>query len=278
MATSNKQPTYYIPHGGGPCFYMDWTMGPADTWNKMAAWLGAIGSELKEPPRALLVISAHWEEKIPTVMTASAPPLYFDYYGFPPHTYELKWPAPGSPELAARVRDLLKAAGIESAENGERGLDHGVFVPLKLTFPDASIPVIQLSLRADLDPAEHLKIGKALAPLRDEGVLIIGSGMSYHNMRGFTPSGIAKGVIQPAALEHSKRFDTWMSEVVASAPEARNAALTGWKKAPSAIESHPREEHLIPLMVAAGAAGDDRGSAVFRDEVMKVVVSGVRFG
>jgi aromatic ring-opening dioxygenase catalytic subunit (LigB family) len=263
---------------------MDWTMGPPDTWVKMKAWLEGLAKDLKEPPKAswvttrhdlpkvvqaLLVISAHWEEKVASVTTNPAPPLLFDYYGFPPHTYELTWPAPGSPELAARVRSLLQNAGIESREDASRGLDHGVFVPLKLTFPNADIPTVQLSLRAGLDPEEHLKIGRALAPLREEGVLIIGSGMSYHNMRGFN---------HPASLAHSERFDAWLTNAVKGAPADRDASLSAWKKAPSAIECHPREEHLLPLMVAAGAAGGDRGEAVFRDKVMGVITSAIRFG
>jgi aromatic ring-opening dioxygenase catalytic subunit (LigB family) len=261
---SHRQPTIYIPHGGGPCFFMDWD--PPDTWHKLAGWLRGIPASLPEAPKALLVVSGHWEERVPTVLSGEKPPLFFDYYGFPEHTYQLKWPAPGSPELAARVRSLL---GQGSAENGDRGFDHGVFVPLKVAFPDAAVPTVQLSLRAGLDPAEHLAMGRALQPLRDEGVLIIGSGMSYHNMRGFMSYG---------AAEHSKRFSDWLAGAVAAAPPERDAALTAWAKAPSARESHPREEHLMPLMVAAGAAGNDRGHEVFRDQVMGATVLAARFG
>ena len=266
---SARQPTFYIPHGGGPCFYMDWTMGPPDTWDRMRVWLEELAKGLPEKPRALLVISAHWEAKVPTLTTRPVPNLLFDYYGFPPHTYELTWPVPAASDVATRARDLLTKAGIDSAEDAERGLDHGVFVPLKLTFPDAQIPTVQLSLRAGLDPATHIAIGRALAPLRDEGVLIVGSGMSYHNMRGFMTG---------SALPHSKAFDGWLGDVVARPAAERSEALSSWKKAPSARECHPREEHLLPLMVAAGAAGEDPGEAVFRDEVMNVAVSAVRFG
>jgi aromatic ring-opening dioxygenase catalytic subunit (LigB family) len=264
-----RQPTMYLPHGGGPCFFMDWTMGPADTWDRTAEFLRGIAGSLPEKPRALLVISAHWEEERPTVMSGTAPPLLFDYHGFPKHTYELTWPAPGSPTLAARIVELLGAAGIEAQKNDSRGFDHGVFVPLKVAFPEADIPTVQLSLRASLDPAEHLAIGRALAPLRDEGVLIIGSGMSYHNMRGFrTGTGNAD----------SKRFDEWLSATVTKAPRERDELLEEWAKAPAARASHPREEHLIPLMVAAGAAGEDLGARVFNDAPMQTVVSAVRFG
>jgi aromatic ring-opening dioxygenase catalytic subunit (LigB family) len=264
-----RLPTLYLPHGGGPCFFMEWTMGPPDTWDRMAAWLRRVDASLPSTPKALLVVSAHWEAPVPTVTTAASPPLLYDYYGFPPHTYELTWPAPGNPELAARVRHLLASAHIESAADPKRGFDHGVFVPLKLSYPDAHVPTAQLSLREGLDPEAHLAIGRALAPLRDEGVFIVGSGMSYHNMRGFN-SGSAR--------PHSVRFDEWLANSVALDRPERDVALVGWSRAPSARESHPREEHLLPLMVAAGAAGDDRGHRVFEDEVMGVRVSSIQFG
>ena len=138
-------------------------MGPADTWKRTEAWLRSIASSLPEAPKAILVVSAHWEEEVPTVTTtAPQPPLLFDYYGFPEHTYELTWPAAGSPPLAARVVELLSDAGIATKQNDARGFDHGVFVPLKVAFPEAQIPTVQLSMRAGLDPAEHLAIGRAL--------------------------------------------------------------------------------------------------------------------
>jgi aromatic ring-opening dioxygenase catalytic subunit (LigB family) len=264
-----RQPVLFVPHGGGPCFFMEWTNGPRDTWDRTAEFLRSIEGSLPEKPKALLVISAHWEEEVPTVMTSAKPPLYFDYSGFPPHTYELTWPAPGSPELAAKVRALLEKAGIPSKEDAARGFDHGVFVPLKVAFPDAPYPTVQLSLRAGLDPKDHIAIGKALAPLRDEGVLIIGSGMSYHNMRGFFGGG---------GGPDSEKFDTWVVDAVEKSPRDREVALAAWEKAPSARAVHPREEHLIPLMVAAGAAGDDPGKRVFRDTPLGLAISAVRFG
>lgn len=266
-----RMPTIFLPHGGGPCFFMEWTLGPPDTWEAMAAWLRSVKDTLPERPKALLVISAHWEARVPTVQTSKSPPLLFDYYGFPQHTYELTWPAPGSPELASRVVDLLTRANIESQTEDERGFDHGVFIPLKVAFPEADIPTVQLSLRAGLDPKEHLAIGRALAPLRDEGVLILGSGMSYHNMRGFMSGGGARA--------DSERFDAWLVDTVTKEDaDARDEALIAWSKAPAARDVHPREEHLLPLMVAAGAGGSDRGSLVFQGDVMNVRVSAVRFG
>lgn len=264
-----RLPTLYLPHGGGPCFFMDWQMGPPDTWDKMAAWLRGIEGTLPVKPTSLLVISAHWEERVATVLTSPQPPLLFDYYGFPKHTYELTWPAPGDPKLAARVRSLLEQAGIPSAEEPTRGFDHGVFIPLKVAMPEARLPTVQLSLRQGLDPQYHLALGRALAPLRDEGVLIVGSGMSYHNMRGF---------MHPASKATSRVFDDWLTETVALEAPARDERLASWSTAPQARACHPREEHLLPLMVVAGAGQTDPGTTVFRDEVMGVTVSAVQFG
>jgi aromatic ring-opening dioxygenase catalytic subunit (LigB family) len=264
-----RQPTLYLPHGGGPCFFMEWTMGPRDTWDRTAAWLRGIEASLPEPPSALVVVSAHWEAPVPTVTSSPAPPLLYDYSGFPPQTYELKWPAPGAPAVAQRVRTLLGGAGFDSGDDAQRGFDHGVFVPLKVAFPDAKIPTVQLSLRAGLDPREHMAMGRALAPLRDEGVFLVGSGMSFHNMRRFGSGG---------GLDDSKRFDSWLVEAACAEPSRRETALAGWARAPAARESHPREEHLLPLMVVAGAAGADRGEHAFSDEVMGAVVSAFRYG
>ena len=262
-----RQPTYFIPHGAGPCFFMAWTRGPADTWDKTAAWLKSLVSGLPERPKAILVISGHWEEPVFTVGSGEHPDLIFDYHGFPEETYRLRFDAPGSPSLAARIREVLGAAGFPTAAAPDRGYDHGVFVPLKLALPEADVPVVQLSLRADLDPVAHLAAGRALAPLRDEGVLIVGSGMSWHNMRGFGPAFTAK----------SEAFDAWLTQAMAD-PEAREAAIRGWASAPYAREAHPREEHLAPLFVAAGAAAGEPGRQAFHDVAMDVALSGYAFG
>jgi aromatic ring-opening dioxygenase catalytic subunit (LigB family) len=260
-------PTFFIPHGAGPCFFMDWTRGPADTWDRTAAWLKGLVANLPERPKAILVVSGHWEAPVFTVGSAAKPPMIFDYYGFPEETYRLRFDAPGSPALAGRVRDLLGAAGFPTAEDAERGYDHGVFVPLLLSTPEADIPVVQLSLRADLDPAAHLAAGQALAPLRDEGVLIVGSGMSWHNMRGFSPAFTAK----------SDAFDAWLADAMVD-PARRDEAIRHWDQAPYAREAHPREEHLAPLFVAAGAAAGEPGRLAFRDRAMDVTISGYEFG
>lgn len=269
MPSATRLPTYYLPHGGGPCFFMENTRGAPDMWAPMAAFLRGLIATLPEKPKAVVVVSGHWEERAFAVNTAANPPLLFDYYGFPEHTYQLKYPVPGSPVLAQRVRSLLEGAGLATSEDAERGLDHGVFIPFMLILPDADVPVVEISLRHDLDPTAHLRAGAALAPLRDEGVLIVGTGMSYHNMRGFGPG----------ADDPSKRFDTWLTGAV-TAPDAqvRNSALTAWEAAPAARASHPREEHLLPLMVAAGAAGNDIGRKIFDGHVLGATVSGFRFG
>ena len=271
-SVSARQPTLFIPHGGGPCFFMDPPAGDPHAWDAMAAYLRGILASLETRPRAILVISAHWEAARPTVASHPQPSLLFDYYGFPEHTYRLKYPAPGSPVLAARVRSLLAEAGIASDDDAQRGFDHGVFVPFLLAFPDADIPVVPLSLRADLDPAAHLAIGRALAPLRDEGVLIVGSGMSYHNLREFWST-------REQDVEDAARFDAWLTAAVEH-PEsaARDAALTTWASAPGARASHPRSEHLLPLMVAAGAGGADRGRRTYTDRVFGKAISGFQFG
>lgn len=269
----SRMPTLFIPHGGGPCYFMAWN--PPDAWDRQRAFLESLFDTLPERPRALLVVSGHWEEPRFTVQRNPAPPLLFDYHGFPPETYRLTWPAPGDPALSDRVGALLEGAGLPTAIDDRRGFDHGVFVPLKVALPQADIPTVQLSLRADLDPAAHLAAGRALAPLRDEGVLIIGSGNTYHNMQVMMRAmrGGAQGA--PAGDE----FDRWLADAVERPdPAERDLMLARWDMAPGAREANPREEHLIPLHVVAGAAGADRGRRVLRDEVMGAVESAFRFG
>lgn len=261
-----RQPVLFLPHGGGPCFFMD---DPG--WENLGAYLRSIASALPRRPDAILAVSGHWETGIPTVTSGETPDLIYDYYGFPEHTYRLKYPAPGSPALAARVQGLLAGAGIASAGDAERGFDHGVFIPFMLAFPDADIPVVELSLGSDLDAEQELRTGEALEALRDENVLIVATGMSFHNLRLFRP-----GV--PAADEASRAFDAWLVAAVTAAPAERNASLLRWEEAPAARICHPREEHLLPLMVAAGAAGSDRGRHVYGDTVRGKALSGFRFG
>jgi aromatic ring-opening dioxygenase catalytic subunit (LigB family) len=248
---------------------MDWTWGPADTWNATQHFLEGLARTLSAPPKAIVVVSGHWEETAFTASAAAAPELIYDYSGFPEDTYRLTWPAPGEPALAERVAALLGDAGLPSAINQSRGFDHGVFVPLKVAFPGARTPVVSLSLSASLDPAQHLAAGRALAPLRDEGVLLVGSGMSFHNLRAY---------LKPETRERARAFDAWLTHAVESSAPQRNALLTGWREAPFAAYAHPREEHLIPLMVAAGAGGEEPGTRIFGDEPMGAAISAYRFG
>ena len=265
---AGRMPVVFVPHGGGPWPFVDLGFDK-DEMAALAGYLGTLAAVPHKAPSALLVISAHWEEPVPTVMTAARPPMLYDYYGFPPASYQITWPAPGDPTLAGRVRGLLGAAGFDSAEDPARGFDHGTFVPLKLAYPEAGVPTVQLSLRHGLDPLQHLAIGRALAPLRDEGVYIIGSGMTFHNLRAFG---------DPRARAASEEFDAWL-RATAALPEAeRNQRLTEWATAPAARFVHPREEHLLPLMVVAGAAGADRGATGYEGVMMGVRLSAYHFG
>lgn len=262
------QSTYFINHGGGPCFFIDGGSMRA-TWRELETYLRGFADRLPEPPRTILVVSGHWEETRPTVNAGAKPPLLFDYSGFPEHTYRLTWPAPGSPGLAELVRGLLASAGIDSDSDAARGWDHGVFVPMKVMYPDAEIPVVQLSLQRGLDAAAHLAIGRALKPLREEGVLIVGSGQSYHNMRGF----FGGRSLDPGA----EAFDDWLREQMVNGA-TRDDALTRWEDAPGAREAQPREDHLLPLMVAAGAASGEAGVVDFHGHALGKPISGFRFG
>lgn len=265
-----RQPSIFIPHGGGPCFFMD---PPADDplrWVAMQKYLQEIAASLPARPDALLVVSAHWEMPRPTVLASPQPGLLFDYYNFPPHTYHLTYPAPGAPQLAQTVRRLLTAAGIDSEEELHRDYDHGVFVPLKVSFPDADIPILQLSLQDGLEPGRHLAIGRALSAVRDENVLVIGSGLSFHNLGALG---------DPRARAPSVAFDGWLTETLCEVSAAeREARLTQWSTAPGARICHPREEHLLPLMVAVGAASGDPGRHAFSGTIWGLAVSGYHFG
>jgi aromatic ring-opening dioxygenase catalytic subunit (LigB family) len=267
-AGGGRLPVVFLPHGGGPWPFVDIGIGSKAEQAELAQYLRSIAALPKTPPKAVLVISAHWEEAVPTVMSAPNPPLLYDYYGFPPESYEITWPAPGEPALAARVRELLAGAGIASAENTQRGFDHGTFVPLKLAYPKADVPTVQLSLKRGLDPAEHLALGRALAPLRDEGVFIVGSGMTFHNLRAFGPQSRVA----------AEQFDGWLRETAVLEEPARDRLLTDWAQAPSARQAHPREEHLIPLMVIAGAAGTDRGQLAYNGKILELRLSAYHFG
>jgi len=264
---ASRLPTLFISHGGGPWPYIpDMKVQFAKTFQ----WLSELPRTLPAKPKAILSISGHWETDEFTVSSAANPAMVYDYSGFPENTYRIRYPAPGSPDLAQRVQDLLSRAGIVNRSDATRGFDHGTFVPLAVMYPEADIPVVSMSIKRNYSPEEHIKLGEALKPLREEGVLILGSGLSYHNMRGFG-SKSADGV--------SKLFGRWLEQtVVITDPEIRRQTLREWEQAPAARHAHPREDHLIPLMAVAGAAGSDRGKVAFVDHVFGVDMASYEFG
>ncbi len=260
IKSETRAPVLYLPHGGGPLPIL----GDADHAH-LVDFLGTIAARLGEPA-AILVISAHWEEAQATVTGGERPGIIYDYYGFPAQAYDIRYPAPGHPGLACEIRELLTASGIDAKTDAERGFDHGLFIPLTLMYPDARIPCVQLSLLKNLDPRQHIALGKSLASLRRKDLLIIGSGMSFHNLRAlFAPSA--------ASRRQCEAFDEWLIETCRSrnfSPEEREYRLVEWERAPSARYCHPREEHLLPLHVCFGLAGVDTPVAevVFNGDVM----------
>ncbi len=269
MRSGNTIPSYFISHGGGPWPYMKQEQGTL--YGKMEASFKQIPRELGANVRAVLMISAHWEEKDFTVMAQIDPPMLYDYGGFPEHTYKIKYPAEGNPKLANDVRKLLMDAGFACKLELERGFDHGAFVPLSVMYPNADVPVVQLSLKKGLDPAEHIACGEALASLRAQGVLVLGSGYSYHNLRHFGASGKV----------YSEAFDAWLQEVLTKGtPDKRMQHLLAWESAPQARGAHPREEHLLPLMVAVGAAKNEKATCIYHEENFMggITQSAFRFG
>ena len=263
-----RLPTYFISHGGGPWPYMDdWRRA----MHQLELALQDMPRQIGDTPKAVLVVSGHWESDDFAVMASARPPMLYDYSGFPAHTYQVVYAAPGAPAIAQRAHALIQAAGLPSHLDPERGFDHGTFAPLVVMYPAADVPVLQLSLRHHMDPAEHIALGRAIAPLRDEGVLIVGSGLSYHNLGRFGAAGRAP----------SEAFDAWLqTTLVGSAPKEREARLLQWTSAPAARTAHPREDHLIPLMVALGAAEDETATCVYHEENIfgGVTASSFRFG
>jgi 4,5-DOPA dioxygenase extradiol len=256
MSSQNAQIVYFS-HGGGPLPIL------GDASHKtMVDFMRRLPSRLKRP-EAILVISAHWEESVATLTGAPRPPMFYDYYGFPDEAYDITYPAPGSPELAKRITGFLKEKNIPARIDPERGFDHGLFIPLKLMYPQADIPALQLSLLRGLDPMAHLGLGKALQALMEENILVIGSGFSFHNMRAFAWQGGDK----PDAANDS--FQDWLIETCTGpiSPSEREKRLIEWQKAPSARYCHPREEHLIPLHVCAGMASKT-ATTVFDDTIL----------
>jgi 4,5-DOPA dioxygenase extradiol len=251
-------PVLFLPHGGGPLPLLG-DRGHA----RLVRFLETIATDLGEPS-AILVISAHWEAEVPTLTGGERPALIYDYAGFPEESYTIEYPAPGAPALAAEVHGLLRDAGIDAAVDAARGFDHGVFVPLKLMYPQAVIPCVQLSLVRGLDPGLHIRVGQALAGLRQRNVLVIGSGFSFHNLRAFFNG--RPGTPDP----DNDAFQDWLAETCTAtglSETEREQRLTDWEHAPHARYCHPRAEHLLPLHVCHGLAGGP-ARVVFGAEVM----------
>lgn len=264
--STDLMPVLYLPHGGGPLPLMD---DPGH--QKLTHFLQSLSVPLPKP-EAIVLISAHWEAGQVTLTSASQPPLLYDYYGFPEQAYQITYPASGQPQLAEELAALLRNDNIKTRLDTERGFDHGMFIPLKLVYPEANIPCVQLSLREGLDPQEHINIGRAIAPLRKNGVLIIGSGLSFHNMQALMRpvAGNDKG---------NEAFHNWLLETCSrkDIPEPlREQRLIEWLQAPSAAYAHPREEHLLPLHICYGAS-EQPGNVIFNDTVMGKKVCGFQW-
>ena len=240
-----KAQIVYFSHGGGPLPILG-----DPSHQAMIDFMTTLPSRLRKPD-AILVISAHWEEAQATLTGAASPSLFYDYYGFPDEAYTLTYPAPGSPDLAQKIADMLETHDIPAKIDEKRGLDHGLFIPLKLMYPQADIPSLQLSLVRGLNPKAHIALGKALRGLINQNILIVGSGFSFHNMQAFSWDGLSAP--DPA----NDDFQNWLIEVCADqiSEVEREARLIEWEKAPSARYCHPREEHLLPLHVCQGIAG-----------------------
>lgn len=235
----------FLSHGGGPLPVL------GDVGHReMVEHLGRIGSTIRRPS-AIVVVSAHWEESEVTITAHPQPPIVYDYYGFPPESYSLEYPAPGSPRLAARLVDAFAQKDIAAREDYERGFDHGMYIPLLLMYPEADIPCVQLSLLSDLEPEKHIRIGEALSHLARDNIMVLGSGFSFHNLKvllGGDPSG--------PDLQN-EAFESWLIETCTSSETdepTRAQRLVNWDRAPGARYCHPREEHLLPLHVCYGVA------------------------
>jgi len=239
-----KFPAIFVNHGGGPLPLLG--RQPALVQNMKDIVEKHLPSE---PPKAIVVLSAHWESDPIQITSSESPTMLYDYGGFPPEAYEYQYPAPGSPDLAKRIQNLLADFGVDSQLDEKRGFDHGVFIPLMIMYPEANIPVVCVSLHASLDAELNMKVGQSLAPLREDGIFIMGSGYSFHNMGAFFNSS-------KQSVKASIDFNQWLKKVILE-DEDRLEKLKKWDTAPGARISHPREEHLLPLLMVAAAGGDD---------------------
>jgi 4,5-DOPA dioxygenase extradiol len=263
---NNLAPVLFLPHGGGP---MPLLGDPAH--QSLIRFLKTLPSHYPKPS-AIVLISGHWETAVPSVTADESPSLLFDYYGFPPETYRYRYPAPGQPQLAQQISELVKAGGFDCKLVADRGYDHGMFVPMMLLYPEAEIPCVQLSLIKGLDAAQHIRLGECLAPLREQNVMIIGSGMSFHNLQAVFAGE------QPQYKAASDQFDEWLVTTLSDANLSRaeqQKALEHWDAAPHARFCHPREEHLLPLHVCFGAAKEgEPAEVIFNEALMGHKVAG----
>lgn len=252
----SKKSVVYFSHGGGPLPLL------GDPSHKaMIDFMHLLPVQLAHPS-LILVISAHWEETQATLLGSANPPMFYDYYGFPPETYQVQYPAPGAPETANRIAAFLQEAGIPSMVHPSRGYDHGHFIPLLMMYPQADIPTLQISLIRGLDAERHLELGEALRPLRDENILVIGSGFSFHNLSSFSWRG--NGELDP----DNDAFQDWLIETLTLSDYADiRRGLLHWEQAPAARYCHPREEHLLPLLVCAALA-QRPAEVIFDDKIL----------
>lgn len=261
-------PTYYLSHGGGP---WPWMPSAAPAYAVLDASLKVLRRELDERPRAALVVTAHWETEDFAFSSAQQPGMIYDYNGFPPETYEISYPAPGLPALAQQAAELLHVGGMKADLDLARGFDHGTFSLMQAIYPEAQMPIVQMSIGKHYDPQRHIEAGKLLAPLRDDGVVIIGSGLSFHNLRAMGPQG----------RDASRQFDAWLQEALIGKNGADRAkAITDWEQAPAARLVHPREDHLMPLHVAVGAAVEEAAHLSYHQDDFfgAITASSFRFG
>lgn len=237
-------PAVFVSHGS-PTIALE--PGPTHSFLK------GLGAELGRP-RAILCLSAHWETERPALSTAAVPATIHDFHGFPEPLYRLDYPAPGAPELADEVRAQLAAAGLACDLDPGRGLDHGAWIPLLLMYPEADVPVAQLSIQHHLGPAHHLALGRALEGLRHQGILVLASGSLTHNLDDALGRLRGGGANDEAPPEWATAFDDWVAEQIA---EGRPEALVDYRdKAPFGAQAHPRDEHFLPLIAAVGAGGE----------------------
>lgn len=243
----------FLSHGGGPLPLLG---DPAH--KEMVQSLRSVAAQT-ERPEAIIVVSAHWEERVATITSAASPGIIYDYFGFPPESYEIQYPAPGNRALASRLQSCLQDGGITAMLDGDRGFDHGLYIPLKIMYPEADIPCVQLSLLDSLDPSAHIALGEAMSGLAGSGILVIGSGFSFHNLKAF----FGNDVSQPDA--RNEAFERWLVDTCSNReldePE-RARRLLAWETAPHARYCHPREEHLLPLHVCYGIAGQPAEAVV----------------